>query len=90
MRRALFAAMLALVAFAVLLHGFGLAADNLRSSSQQLTILLGRGEFLGALFAALLGALSITSEFATGRSARHCSSPRGVVALSRRRSGRAR
>jgi ABC-2 type transport system permease protein len=62
----LFAAMLALVAFAVLLHGFGLAADNLRTSSQQLTILLGRGEFLGALFAALLGALSITTEFRHG------------------------
>lgn len=62
----LFAAMLALVAFALLLHGFGLAADNLRSNSQQLTVLLGRGEFLGALFAALLGALSITSEYRHG------------------------
>jgi ABC-2 type transport system permease protein len=62
----LFAAMLALVAFAVLLHGFGLAADDLSSGSQQLTILLGRGQFLGALFAALLGALSITSEFRHG------------------------
>lgn len=62
----LFAGVLGLVAFAVLLHGFGLAAENLRSSSDQLTILFGRGEFLGALFAALLGALSITSEFRHG------------------------
>jgi ABC-2 type transport system permease protein len=63
---ALFAAMLGLVAFAVLLHGFGLAADNLDSKSEQLTTLFGRGEFLGAVFAALLGALSITSEFRHG------------------------
>jgi len=62
----LFAAMLGLIAFAALLHGFGLAAEELRSSSQQLTILFGRGEFLGVLFAALLGALSITSEFRHG------------------------
>jgi ABC-2 type transport system permease protein len=62
---ALFAAMLALVAFAVLLHGFGLAAEQLRSNSDQLMV-LGRGEFLGALFAALLGALSITSEIRNG------------------------
>jgi hypothetical protein len=62
----LFAALLGLVAFAVLLHGFGLAAENLDTNSEQLTTLVGRGEFLGALFAALLGALSITSEFRHG------------------------
>jgi ABC-type transport system involved in multi-copper enzyme maturation permease subunit len=60
----LFAAMLGLVALAVLLHGL-VPAGNLDSSSEQLMV-LGRGEFLGALFAALLGALSITSEFRHG------------------------
>jgi ABC-type transport system involved in multi-copper enzyme maturation permease subunit len=63
----LLAAMLGLVLLAVLLHAFGLAAEQLSSSSeQQLTILFGRGEFLGVLFAALLGALSITSEVRYG------------------------
>jgi ABC-2 type transport system permease protein len=62
----LFAAMLGLIAFAVLLHGFGLAAENLDSTSDQLTTLFGRGEFLAALFAALLGALSMTTEFRHG------------------------
>jgi len=62
----LFATMLGLVLLAVLLHGFGVAAENVDSSAEQLTMLFGRGEFLGALFAALLGALSITSEFRHG------------------------
>jgi ABC-2 type transport system permease protein len=61
----LFAAMLALVLLAVLLHGLGLAAQNVDSRSEQLMV-LGRGEFLGALFAGLLGALSITSEIRHG------------------------
>ncbi len=61
----LFAAMLGLVAFTVLLHAFGLAAQNVGSSSDQLMV-FGRGEFLGALFAALLGALSITTEIRNG------------------------
>jgi ABC-2 type transport system permease protein len=61
----LFAAMLGLVLVAELLHGFGLAAEMLASSSAQLMV-LGRGEFLAALFAALLGALSITSEIRHG------------------------
>jgi ABC-2 type transport system permease protein len=61
----LFAAMLGLVLFAVLLHAFGLAAQNVRQTSDQLMV-FGRGEFLGALFAALLGALSFTSEIRHG------------------------
>jgi ABC-2 type transport system permease protein len=61
----LFAGMLALVLVAVLLHGFGLPADSLRGTSEQLMV-FGRGEFLAALFAALLGALSITSEIRHG------------------------
>jgi ABC-2 type transport system permease protein len=62
----LFAALLGLVLFVVLLHGFGLAAGNFNSSSKQLTVLFGWGEVLGALFAALLGAMSITGEIRHG------------------------
>jgi hypothetical protein len=61
----LFAALLGLVLLAVALHGFGLRAEDLGRSSVQLLV-LGRGEFLAALFAALLGALSITSEIRHG------------------------
>lgn len=62
----LFSAMLGLVLFAVLLHAFGLPAENIGRESDQLTGVFGRGPFLGALFAALLGALSITSEIRHG------------------------
>jgi ABC-type transport system involved in multi-copper enzyme maturation permease subunit len=61
----LFGAMLALVLLAVLLHGFGLGARNLDSASEQLMV-LGLGELLGALFASLLGAMSITNEIRHG------------------------
>jgi ABC-2 type transport system permease protein len=57
----LFAGMLGLVLLAVVLHGIGLSATSLASSDNQLMV-FGRGEFLGALFAALLGAMSITAE----------------------------
>jgi ABC-type transport system involved in multi-copper enzyme maturation permease subunit len=60
----LFAAMTGLVVLAVVLHGL-LPAEALADPNNQLTI-LGRGEFLGALFAALLGALLITSEIRHG------------------------
>jgi ABC-2 type transport system permease protein len=60
----LFAAMLLLALLAVLLHGL-LPAQSLRSPNNQLTI-LGRGEFLGALFAGLVGALSVTAEIRHG------------------------
>jgi ABC-type transport system involved in multi-copper enzyme maturation permease subunit len=56
----LFAAMIALVLLAVLLHSL-LPAEQLTDRHTQLMV-LGRGEFLGALFAALLGAMSITAE----------------------------
>lgn len=62
----LVAAMVGLVLVAVLLHGYGLAADDVDSRSEQLTALLGWGEVIGALFAALAGAMSITSEFRHG------------------------
>jgi ABC-2 type transport system permease protein len=61
----LFAGMLGLVLLAVLLHGFGLAAAGLAKRDNQLMV-FGRGEFLGALFAALLGAMSITGEIRHG------------------------
>jgi hypothetical protein len=61
----LLSAMLGLVLLAVLLHGFGLSAKSVDGSSQQLMV-FGRGEFLGALFAALVGAMSITSEVRHG------------------------
>ncbi|MDQ2968694.1 MAG: ABC transporter permease [Actinomycetota bacterium] len=62
----LFSGMLALVLFVMLLHGFGVAADNFDTASKQLTVLFGWGEVLGALFAALLGAMSITGEIHHG------------------------
>lgn len=61
----LFAAMLGLVLLAVLLHGFGLPAEDLGGTHVQLMV-FGRGEFLGVLFAALLGAISITAEIRHG------------------------
>jgi ABC-2 type transport system permease protein len=61
----LFAAMLGLVVIAVFLHGFGLPADELDDKSAQLMV-FGRGEALAALFAALLGAMSITAEIRHG------------------------
>jgi ABC-2 type transport system permease protein len=62
----LFAAMLGLVLLAVLLHGLALASDDMDSRSEQLTNVFGWGEVLGALFAGLLGAVSITSEIRHG------------------------
>jgi hypothetical protein len=61
----LFAGMLGLVALAVALHGVGLPDGDLAARDNQLMV-FGRGEFLGALFAALLGAMSITAEIRHG------------------------
>lgn len=61
----LLAALLGLVLLAVLLHAFGLPEEDLQTKKVQLMI-LGRGEFLGALFAGLLGAMSITTEIRHG------------------------
>jgi ABC-2 type transport system permease protein len=61
----LFAAMLGLVLVAVVLHVIGLPGSELTVRGHQLMI-LGRGEFLGALFAALLGAMAITGEIRHG------------------------
>jgi len=57
--------MLCLVVVAVLLHGAGLPAGNVDGPSEQLMV-LGLGELLGTLFAALLGAMSITGEIRHG------------------------
>jgi ABC-2 type transport system permease protein len=62
----LVAAMLALVLAAVLMHGLLLGAENLADGDDQLQIVFGWGEVLGALFAALLGAMSFTGEFRHG------------------------
>jgi ABC-type transport system involved in multi-copper enzyme maturation permease subunit len=62
----LLVAALGLVVFVVLLHGLGVAAEHVDSSSKQLTLLFGWGEIVGALFAALLGAMSVTGEIRHG------------------------
>jgi ABC-2 type transport system permease protein len=61
----LFAGLLGLVTLAVLLHGVGLPASDLASIDNQ-RMVFGRGEYLGALFAALVGAMSITAEIRHG------------------------
>ena len=61
----LFSAMLGLIVLAELLHGYGLPAEQLADPSRQLMV-LGLGELLGVLFAALLGALSVTAEIRHG------------------------
>ena len=61
----LFLAMLAVILVAMLLHGIGLAAGVLADRHNQLMV-MGVGEKLGVLFAALLGAVSITAEFRHG------------------------
>lgn len=61
----LFAAMFSLVVLVMLLHGLGLPAESLSRRSRQLVV-LGQGQRLGTLFAALLGAISMTVEFRHG------------------------
>jgi ABC-2 type transport system permease protein len=62
----LLSALLGLVLLAVLLHGFSLPAENLASGSDQQDAVFGWGEKLSALFAGLLGAMSITAEIRHG------------------------
>ena len=61
----LFAAMVGLVLLAVLVHTLGLPAEDLSRTDLQLMV-FGRGEFLSVLFAALLGAMSVTAEIRHG------------------------
>jgi ABC-2 type transport system permease protein len=58
-------AMIVLVVVVILLHGLELPVRNLGSESHQLGV-MGQGQRMGTLFAALLGALAITSEFRHG------------------------
>jgi ABC-type transport system involved in multi-copper enzyme maturation permease subunit len=57
--------MFGLILLVVLLHVFGLNAADLRKAANQPKV-YGWGTSIGALFAALLGAISITSEIRTG------------------------
>jgi ABC-2 type transport system permease protein len=62
----LLSATVVLVLLAVLLHGLGLPAEDIDGTSEQLTVVFGWGEKLGAVFAGLLGAMSITGEIRYG------------------------
>jgi ABC-2 type transport system permease protein len=61
----LFLAMLALVLLAVLLHAVAVPADRLETATDQVQV-FRFGALLGALFAGLVGALSITGEIRHG------------------------
>lgn len=61
----LFLAMLGLVLLAVLLHALALPADRLARGSDQVQV-FRFGSLLGALFAGLVGAMSITGEIRHG------------------------
>ena len=61
----LFLAMVGLVLLAVLLHGLSLPAGRLASGSDQVQV-FRFGSLLGALFAGLVGAMSITDEVRHG------------------------
>ncbi|MEP6469681.1 MAG: ABC transporter permease subunit, partial [Chloroflexota bacterium] len=61
----LLATMLGLILLAEVLHGFGLRAKDLDSAASQLRV-LDPGQIIGTLFAALLGAMSITGEIRHG------------------------
>lgn len=60
------AAMAGLVLAAVLLHGLLLPVEDLVGTAHQFEAVLGWGERLGALFAALFGAIVFTAEYRTG------------------------
>jgi ABC-2 type transport system permease protein len=62
----LLAAMAALVLLSVALHGLGLSASSLSTRPNQLRVMIEGGETLGAVFAGLLGALSMTAEIRHG------------------------
>jgi hypothetical protein len=61
----LFGALLGLVSIAMIAHAIGLDASELATRDNQLMV-FGRGEFLSAMFAGLLGAMSITGEIRHG------------------------
>jgi ABC-2 type transport system permease protein len=57
--------MLGLILLVILLHAFGLKASDLAKASNQPKV-YGWGTSIGALFAALLGAIGVTAELRTG------------------------
>jgi ABC-2 type transport system permease protein len=59
-------AMLALLVFVVVIHGFGFEKEGLRSIEDQLNVVFAWGDVLSALFGALLGAMSLTTEIRHG------------------------
>jgi ABC-type transport system involved in multi-copper enzyme maturation permease subunit len=63
---AVVAALVGLAALAVVLHAYGLPASNLATRLDQRGIFIDVAINLGAVFAALLGALSITAEIRSG------------------------
>lgn len=60
------AAIIGLVLFVVLLHGYSIPVEGISDRSVQLRLVFGWAALLSSLFAALLGALSITGEFRHG------------------------
>jgi len=60
------AALASLVVLGIVVHTFALPADSLATTGGQRGLLIDVGINLGGLFAALIGALSITTEFRTG------------------------
>ena len=57
--------MLGLVVLAVLLHGLGLAIEDVNRYPTQMRVFIS-GQNLGSVFAALAGAIAVTSEFRHG------------------------
>jgi ABC-type transport system involved in multi-copper enzyme maturation permease subunit len=60
------AALVGVVVLAIALHAFGLSVKNITQRTDQLGVFIDVGENVGALFAALLGALAITAEVRHG------------------------
>jgi ABC-type transport system involved in multi-copper enzyme maturation permease subunit len=60
------AAMVGVVVLAIALHAFGLPAKNIAQRNDQLGVFIDVGENVGALFAALVGAIAITGEIRHG------------------------
>jgi ABC-type transport system involved in multi-copper enzyme maturation permease subunit len=60
------AAMVGVVVLAIALHALGLPVKNITQRTDQLGVFIDVGENVGALFAALLGAIAITNEIRHG------------------------
>jgi ABC-type transport system involved in multi-copper enzyme maturation permease subunit len=60
------AALVGVVVLAIALHAFGLPLKNITQRTDQLGVFIDVGENVGALFAALLGAIAITAEIRHG------------------------